>query len=103
MMMSMSKALTDKHVPEKRASRAGLRLFPSLDGPGVGRMLSCNLSRGFTTMPGDNGRSPGLLLPRSIFIRKPARQTSNSHVTTMNVTTGRCSKRLRSESVVYPV
>jgi len=27
MMMSMSKVLTDKHVPEKPASRAGLRLF----------------------------------------------------------------------------
>ena len=27
MMISMNKVLTDKHVPEKRASRAGLRLF----------------------------------------------------------------------------
>ena len=27
MMMSMSKVLTDRHVPEKRASRAGLQLF----------------------------------------------------------------------------
>lgn len=27
MMMSMNKALTEKHVPEKLASRAGLRLF----------------------------------------------------------------------------
>jgi hypothetical protein len=77
MMISMNKVLTDKHVPAKRASRAGLRLFLLLTLT-VFALAGCypasyrEVSR---TMPGDTGGSLRAPITQVYFYPKAGQTT----------------------------
>jgi outer membrane lipoprotein SlyB len=82
MMMSMSKVLTDKHVPEKRASRAGLRLFLLLTVLALAGCYPATYREVSRPMPGDNGRSPGAPITQIYFYPKAGQtneQQSRDH------------------------
>ena len=82
MMMSMSKALTDKHVPEKRASRTGLRLFLLLTVLALAGCYPATYREVSRPMPGDNGRSPGTPITQIYFYPKAGQtneQQSRDH------------------------
>jgi len=82
MMMSMSKALTDKHVPEKRASRTGLRLFLLLTVLALAGCYPATYREVSRPMPGDNGRSPGAPITQIYFYPKAGQtneQQSRDH------------------------
>ena len=81
-MMSMSKALTDKHVPEKRASRTGLRLFLLLTVLALAGCYPATYREVSRPMPGDNGRSPGAPITQIYFYPKAGQtneQQSRDH------------------------
>jgi len=81
-MMSMSKVLTDKHVPEKRASRAGLRLFLLLTVLALAGCYPATYREVSRPMPGDNGRSPGAPITQIYFYPKAGQtneQQSRDH------------------------
>jgi len=103
-MMSMSKVLTDKHVPEKRASRAGLRLFLLLTVLALAGCYPATYREVSRPMPGDNGRSPGAPITQIYFYPKAGQtneQQSRDHYECYNWAMQQTG--LRSESVVYPV
>jgi hypothetical protein len=82
MMMSMSKVLTDKHVPEKRASRAGLRLFLFLTVLALAGCYPATYREVSRPVPGDNGRSPGAPITQIYFYPKAGQtneQQSRDH------------------------
>jgi hypothetical protein len=82
MMMSMSKVLTDKHVPEKRASRTGLRLFLLLTVLALAGCYPATYREVSRPMPGDNGRSPGAPITQIYFYPKAGQtneQQSRDH------------------------
>src|SRR3972149_5181721 len=75
MMISMNKVLTDKHLPEKQASQAGLRLFILLT---VLALVGCyptpyrEVSR---PMPGDTGESRMIPITQVYFYPKTGQTT----------------------------
>ena len=82
MMMSMSKVLTDKHVPEKRASKAGLRLFLFLTVLALAGCYPATYREVSRPVPGDNGRSPGAPITQIYFYPKAGQtneQQSRDH------------------------
>ena len=81
-MMSMSKVLTDKHVPEKRASKAGLRLFLFLTVLALAGCYPATYREVSRPVPGDNGRSPGAPITQIYFYPKAGQtneQQSRDH------------------------
>ena len=80
--MSMSKVLADKHVPEKRASRTGLRLFLLLTVLALAGCYPATYREVSRPMPGDNGRSPGAPITQIYFYPKAGQtneQQSRDH------------------------
>jgi hypothetical protein len=82
MMMSISKVLIDKHVPEKRASRAGLRLFLSLTVLALAGCYPAPYREVSRPMPRDNGGSPRAPVTQVYFYPKDGQtneQQSRDH------------------------
>jgi hypothetical protein len=75
MMISMSKVLTDKHVPEKRASRAGLRLFLLLTVLALAACYPAPYREVSRPIPGDTGGSPRALITQVYFYPKAGQTT----------------------------
>jgi hypothetical protein len=75
MMMSMSKVLTDKHVPEKRASRAGLRLFLLLTVLALAGCYPASYREVSRPVPGDAGGSPRTPITQVYFYPKAGQTT----------------------------
>ena len=74
-MMLMNKVLTDKHVPEKRASRAGLRLFLLLTVLALAGCYPASYREVSRPMPGDTGGSPGAPITQVYFYPKAGQTT----------------------------
>ena len=74
-MMSISKVLTDKHVPEKRASRAGLRLFLLLTVLALAGCYPAPYREVSRPMPGDTGGSPRAPITQVYFYPKAGQTT----------------------------
>jgi hypothetical protein len=74
-MMSMSKVLTDRHVPEKRASRAGLRLFLLLTVLALAGCYPASYREVSRPVPGDTGGSPGAPITQIYFYPKAGQST----------------------------
>jgi hypothetical protein len=75
MMMSMSKVLTDKHVPEKRASRAGLQLFLLLTVLALAGCYPASYREVSRPVPGDAGGSPRAPITQVYFYPKAGQTT----------------------------
>jgi hypothetical protein len=75
MMMSMSKVLTDKHVPEKRTSRAGLRFFLLLTVFALAGCYPAPYREVSRPMPGDTGGSPRAPITQVYFYPKAGQTT----------------------------
>jgi hypothetical protein len=75
MMMSMSKVLTDKHVPEKLASRAGLRLFLLLTVLALAGCYPAPYREVSRPMPVDTGGSPRAPITQVYFYPKVGQTT----------------------------
>ena len=81
-MMLMSKVLTDKHVPEKRVSRAGLRLFLLLTVLALAGCYPASYREVSRPMPGDTGGSPRAPITQVYFYPKAGQtneQQSRDH------------------------
>jgi hypothetical protein len=75
MMMSMSKVLTDKHVPEKRASKVGLRLFLLLTVLALTGCYPASYREVSRPMPGATGGSPRAPITQIYFYPKAGQST----------------------------
>ncbi|MCX5827785.1 MAG: YMGG-like glycine zipper-containing protein [Deltaproteobacteria bacterium] len=75
MMMSMSKVLTDKHVPEKRASSAGLRLFLLLLVLALAGCYPAPYREVSRPMPVDAGGGPRAPITQVYFYPKAGQTT----------------------------
>ncbi|MGD1152637.1 MAG: glycine zipper family protein [Syntrophales bacterium] len=75
MMMSMSKVLTDKHVPEKRVSRAGLRLFLVFTVLALAGCYPAPYREVSRPMPGDTGGSPRAPITQVYFYPRAGQTT----------------------------
>ena len=75
MMMSMNTVLTGKHVPEKRASRAGLRLFLLLTVFALAGCYPASYREVSRPMPGDTGGSPMASITQVYFYPKAGQTT----------------------------
>ena len=74
-MMSMIKVLTDKHTPEKLASRAGLRLFLFLTVLSLAGCYPATYREVSRPLPGDTGGSPGAPITQIYFYPKAGQST----------------------------
>ena len=74
-MMLMSKVLTDKHVPEKRVLRAGLRLFLLLTVLALAGCYPASYREVSRPMPGDTGGSPRAPITQVYFYPKAGQTT----------------------------
>jgi hypothetical protein len=75
MMISMNTVLTDKHIPEKWASRAGLRLFLLLTVFALAGCYPASYREVSRTMPGDTGGSPRAPITQVYFYPKAGQTT----------------------------
>ena len=75
MMMSMSKVLTDKHVPEKLASIAGLRLFLLLTVLALAGCYPAPYREVSRPMPGETATAPQVP-PTQVYFYPKAGQTT---------------------------
>ena len=75
MMISMSKLLTDRYVPEKRASRTGLRLFLLLTVLALAGCYPATYREVSRPVPGDTGGSPGAPITQIYFYPKAGQST----------------------------
>jgi hypothetical protein len=75
MMMSMSKVLTDKHVPEKRVSSAGLRLFLLLTVLALVGCYPASYREVSRPVPVDAGGNPRAPITQVYFYPKASQST----------------------------